>query len=280
MLAPSARCFAESAGIERAQVDEERSEYAMTNKGLGISLLVWVLTKDWESNVKYRAPLNCKSKHDGVALAVALDRLGEETYLRRNPSELVPWGPEYTQSSSWTRMPRRKLYIPQVRTYSDSPQQSSQRWCDLTFHAPIGMSIKTLHEYRWRAEQKITGVNNLTHSLVRYRVETLSEVQLLVVLETVHAELVLCISPFNNFLALSIFARQDFMDLPGILEAAQAKLHRATDTVSLYLPGQEDTVTARLKPKPTNYALGRPRKRRPVDVELAWTRRYGDGELA
>ena len=104
----------------------------------------------------------------------------------------------------------------------------------------------------------------------------MSLVELLLVLHTVHAELVLCISPFNNFLALSMFARRDFLDLTSILEAAQTKLKRATDTVSLSFPGQAYIVTARLKPKPTKYTSIYPVKARFVDVQLSWTRRHDD----
>ncbi|KAI1408671.1 heterokaryon incompatibility protein-domain-containing protein [Hypoxylon sp. FL1857] len=257
MLAPSADCFAKSATFEPFVLDKERGEYAMTNKGLGMSIDVWrYIGSDGADGARprrYFAPLNCRSVVDNRPVAVILLHEGEESYVRTDPEALAFWQDETDKSELWELIPRKRLYVRQVEEFSGHPGlvTDARKFYHFTFQASPAVQLLKLDEF-----PSGSYIASNTYYFAGFGPEyhtanfAKRSFQALLYMEVSQVEIILCISTFNDFFALSIYLSRNFKKQMDILDEAEAELKRATDTVALVIPEQNVTIRARLKPKP------------------------------
>ncbi|KAI1099792.1 heterokaryon incompatibility protein-domain-containing protein [Jackrogersella minutella] len=256
MLAPSADYFTKSNYYHPSVIDEQRAEYAMTNKGLGMSIDIWRYIGPEHGEGarprRYLAPLNCKSDHP---VAVILLHDGGESYVRTDPDTLVSWQDETANSNLWELIPRKRLYVRQVQEYSSNLNLSRRTFYHFSFKTYSSVRLRKAYNfpsgsYNVQERARLDGLwLGTDHSLNFINPSS----QTLLYMDLAGVELVLCISPVDDFFALSIFFKRQFEEQLDILERAgmDAAMKRATESASLEIPEQNLTVEARLRPRPT-----------------------------
>ncbi|OTB10598.1 hypothetical protein K445DRAFT_241415 [Daldinia sp. EC12] len=255
MLATSPASFSESTHYEPF-IDEQRAEYAMTNKGLGMTIDVWrYIGTDTAEGARprcYLAPLNCRSTLDNKAVAAILLHEGEESYVRTDPRELAHWYDEVSKTDMWELIPKKRLYIRQVEEYSSTHKDTLQRFYHFTFHATYGIRLKKFYEYPSGAyiAARVLDYESIFRDSNRLIVHKRS-FQMLILAIVADIELVLCVSTFNHFFALSMYTKSEFPKMADLLDRAEADLKYAKDTVYLEFPELNAVIKARIRPKPT-----------------------------
>ncbi|KAI1654947.1 hypothetical protein F4813DRAFT_192473 [Daldinia decipiens] len=256
MLARSPICFSRSAHYEPFIIDDQRAEYAMTNKGLGMTIDVWrYIGPEAEKGARpkrYLAPLNCRSTIDNKAAAVILLHEGEESYVRTDPHELAPFHDEVSKTDLWELIPRKRLYVRQIEEHSGTPKDLLQSIYHFTFRATYAIRLRKFYEYPSGSyiTSRILDYEDIYRDSNHLTVAKRS-FQMLILVVIADMEMVLCVSTFNNFFALSMYVKSDFPKMTDILDEAEANLKQATDTVHLEFPEQNLVVKARIRPKPT-----------------------------
>ena len=256
MIAPSARCFAGMGSIEAFTSDEHRSEFAMTNKGLSINFRTWLYVG---KEGLYRAtdqlvPLNCKFRDQEEPIAIHLTHEGGESYVRTQCYALEQWGLHFSKSPQWTAMAEHRIYIRQVEENLDLPDHREDA-LRFVFRRAEGLVIRSISEYRDGDQYSAANVLHVADAMrdVLYDISCAIHFQLLVVIEVyatnATAELfTLCISSFNDFVALRMFNTKEYESSIDMLEEAQRDLKRATDTAMVNLPKHALTIKAHARP--------------------------------
>jgi len=175
LLANSPKAFADSGDIKPFQFDEERPQFAMTNKGLRLDLRLEkpLRSSSWGTNgamksdapTEYLAPLNCgrldETEETIFPVAIKLKQQGQhDQYMRVHDSGLELWkAPKNHENPG-----RKTVYIKQpIDSLSDN-----QKFPELSFYfqvkttAMFGYSISNRSRFCTRCESWDTDNNLLT----------------------------------------------------------------------------------------------------------------------
>jgi hypothetical protein len=126
LLAYSLAAFRYSGNVRISKFDEDRTPYQMTNKGLCLDLLLFSPGEDSEDYLKaggFIAVLNCSRNNSDDFLAIFLQNIDSEQYVRARPEALPAWG-----RSMGLKLGRKLIYVQQP---SASPHTVRQEFCTL-----------------------------------------------------------------------------------------------------------------------------------------------------